>query len=107
MEVVKGVNISGPVQSPKVFVGCIYGKGEQAPIPKTYTSRSAGVLALVHSDVLIPENVPSLGCSRYFMYFIDDCSKLKTVYNMRSKFESLECCKKFNMYSETHTEYEL
>ncbi len=31
---------SGPMQSPQVCVGCIYGKGHRAPVPKTSTSRS-------------------------------------------------------------------
>ncbi len=101
--VVKGVNISGPLQSPQVCVGCISGKGHRAPIPKTSTSRSTAVLDLVHSDVLGPVNVPSLGGSRYFIIFIDDYSKWTTVYTMRNKSESLECFKKFHMYAETHT----
>ncbi len=103
MGVVKGVNISGPLQSPQVCVGCIYGKGHRLPFPKTSISRSTAVLDLVHSDVLRPVNVPSLGGSRYFITFIDDYSKWTTVYIMRNKSESLECFKKFDMYAGTHT----
>ena len=101
--VVKGVNISGEQQCPHICVGCIYGKGHQAPIPKSSTSRRSAVLDLVHSDVLGPVNVPSLGGSRYFITFIDDYSKWTTVYTMRNKSESLECFKKFHKYAETHT----
>ncbi len=39
----------------------------RAPIPKTRTSRSTAVLDLVHSDILGPVNVLSLGGSRYFI----------------------------------------
>ncbi len=53
----------------------------------TGTSRSTAVLDLVHSDVLGPANVPSLGGSRYFITFIDDYSKWTTVYTMRNKSE--------------------
>ncbi len=105
--VVKEVNIYGPPQSPQVWDGCIYGKGQQAPIPKTSTFRCVAVPDLVHSDVLGPVSIPSLGGSRNFITFIDDYSKCTTVYTMRNKSESLECFKKFHMYAKTHTGNEL
>ncbi len=84
-------------------VGCIYGKGHQAPIPKKSTSPSSAQLELVHSDVLGPVDVPSLGGSRYFITFIDDFSKWTTIFTMQNKSDSFECFKKFHKYAETHT----
>ncbi len=62
--VVKGVNLCGDQQLQHVHVGCIYSKGHQVPIPRSTTSRASAVLDLVHSDVLGPVNVPSIGGSR-------------------------------------------
>lgn len=102
--VVKGINLSSSSTSTDACTGCVYGKGHQAPIPKASTSRSSALLELVHSDVLGPVNVSSLGGSRYFISFIDDFSKWTTVFTMRYKSESFEYFKQFHKYAETHTD---
>eukprot|EP00171_Calliarthron_tuberculosum_P011515 IDg11515t1 len=70
-------------------VGCILGKGQLNPIPKARSSRSNQVLQLVHSDVLGPIEVPSVGGARYVITFIDDHSNWTAEYTMRQKSESL------------------
>ena len=53
------------------YENCIYGKQNQVRFPSGAT-RSKGILELIHSDVLGPVPVPSLGKSMYYVSFIDD-----------------------------------
>eukprot|EP00171_Calliarthron_tuberculosum_P001045 IDg1045t1 len=62
--------------------GCILGKSHRSPIPKKSSSRTRAVLDLVHSDVVGPLEVQSIGGSHYFITFIDDHSKWTVEYTM-------------------------
>lgn len=99
--VVQGVNFSST--DTKDCIGCIVGKGHRTPIPKASPSRASQILELVHSDVLGPIEVPSVGGSRYVITFIDDHSNWTTVYTMHRKSESLDRFKKFKVDAERHT----
>jgi hypothetical protein len=57
------------------YQACFQGKQSRASIPKLRTSESTQVLQLVHSDIVRPFQVKSLGGSSYFLTFIDDYSK--------------------------------
>ena len=74
---------------------CVYGKSCGAPIPKQGGDRAKGVLDLVHSDVMGPFQVPSLGGSRYFVSFIDDYSRYATGYCIKTKSQVFDCFKKW------------
>ena len=84
-------------------VGCILGKSHRSPIPKSSPSRASRVLELVHSDVLGPVEVPSVGGARYIITFIDDYSNWTVGYTMRNKSESLARFKDYKAYAERHT----
>lgn len=101
--VVKGISESQVTEknTNEVCKGCIYGKGHQAPLPKSSSTRTSAALELVHTDVAGPISTPSLGGSRYFITFIDDFSKWTTVYTMQSKSESFDCFKRFHRHAET------
>lgn len=98
---VKGIRIpNGDSSFP--CEGCILGKAQRTPIPKFTTSRANKPLQLVHSDVLGPIEVPSLGRVRYFVSFIDDFSKWTTVYTMSHKSKALDCFKDYKASAEKH-----
>ena len=99
--VVHGLKFSN-TQS-EACVGCILGKSHRTPIPKASTSRASQMLELVHSDVLGPIEVPSVGGSRYIISFIDDYSNWITTYTMSRKSECLKYFKKYKTYAERHT----
>ena len=67
-----------------VCEACVKGKIHCSPIPKRSETRSTGLLDLVHSDICGPMEVPSLGGSRYFVYFIDDHSKWAILHIMKT-----------------------
>src|ERR1044072_7045615 len=59
--------------------------------------RSSKVLDLIHSDVCDLHGWPTIGGKKYFVTFIDDCSRFCYVYLMHSKDEVLD---KFKIFKE-------
>ncbi|EWM20093.1 copia-like retrotransposable element, partial [Nannochloropsis gaditana] len=57
--------------------------------------RAKEPLELVHTDVLGPIEVESLGGARYAIGFTDDYTRWRVVYTMRRKSESLDCLKRY------------
>ena len=68
---------------------CVYEKHNQVSFP-TKSTRSKGILELVHSDVFGPMSIPSLGGSRYCVSFIDELSKMTWLYFMKKKSKVLK-----------------
>ena len=83
--------------------GCIFGKSHRHPFPKRSTRRASKLLELVHSDVLGPLEVKSIGGSQYFITFIDDYSNWTCVYTMAKKSEALNRFKEYKAMTERHT----
>ena len=104
--VVKGVVLKSNNTEHKCD-GCILGKGHRTPFPRESQSRARNVLELVHTDVLGPVEVYSIGGSKYFISFIDDHSNWVVEYTMRSKSEALDRFKEYKQYAETHTNRKL
>ena len=57
--------------------------------------RATDLLALVHTDVCGPFDVPARGNFVYFITFTDDLSRYGYVYLMRHKSEAFEKFKEF------------
>lgn len=100
---VTGLRIHGNESSDFQCDACIFGKSHRQSFPSSSTSRTSRLLALVHSDVNGPLETPSLGGSRYFITFINDFSKWRTVYMMKKKSDSFKCFTTFHKMAETHT----
>ena len=69
--------------------GCAQGKLKKKPF-KSSSKRSNKPLDLVHSDLMGPLPVKTLGGSRYVMTFLDDNSRFSEVYLLKDKTETLE-----------------
>lgn len=82
--------------------GCILGKSFRTAIPKSRSSRATKLLELVHTDVLGPLEVCSVGGSRYVITFIDDYSHWTVTYTMK-----LLCFKRYKAMAEKHTSQKL
>ena len=68
---------------------CRYGKQTRSPHSLHYeTVRQP--LELVHTDICGPMPERSLGGSRYFITFVDDCTRKVWAYSIKSKDEALE-----------------
>ena len=64
-------------------------------------SISNSIFELIHSDVLGPSPVASIGGSRYFVIFIDDYSCYSWIFLMKSRFEILPIYSNFAKMVET------
>ena len=51
-------------------------------------NKNSQLLELVHSDICELNGILTRGGNRYFITFIDDCSRYTYVYLMRSKDEA-------------------
>lgn len=78
--------MSGDIVSKDPCEFCVMGKHSRLPF-KVSGKRSQGILDLVHTDLCGPMEVPSIGGSRYFLIFVDDCSRYTFVYFLREKSE--------------------
>jgi transposase InsO family protein len=79
---------------------CVKGKSQRKPFPKKATRRAEKPLQLIHSDVCGPMRTQSIGGARYFVTFIDDCTRYVTAYLMKKKSETLEKFQEYQKWSE-------
>ncbi|KAK2396677.1 putative mitochondrial protein [Trifolium repens] len=73
---------------------CLIGKMTKAPFTGK-GERANDLLALIHTDVCGPLNIPARGGFSYFITFTDDFSRYGYVYLMKHKSESFEKFKEF------------
>lgn len=83
-------------------IACIEGKHARNPFPSS-ESRAEGLLDLVHSDLVGPIEVPSVGGSRYVMTFIDDASRKVFLYFLERKNEAFGAYENFKAMTERQT----
>ena len=73
---------------------CVQAKQPRKPF-HSVVDRKSEVLDLVHTDICEFNGITTKDNKRYFITFIDDCSRYCYVYLLRSKDEALE---KFQIY---------
>ncbi|CAG4978543.1 unnamed protein product [Colias eurytheme] len=79
-------------------------EGKQCRLPfKSTSHRSSDLLDIVHTDICGPMENVSIGGSRYFLLFVDDCSRMVFVYFLKHKNEALKCFKEFKAQVENQT----
>ena len=78
------------------FDTCIdYIKGKQTTKFKKGTKRSTDVLEIIHSDICCLD-MDAHG-PKYFISFIDDCSRYIYLYMLHNKYEALNAFKVFKV----------
>ena len=78
-----------------VCTGCFVGKHPEKRYDVGKAHRAASILDLIHSDVVGPMSTNSINGCRYFLTFIDDCSRYCWIYFMKQKSEVFETFKFF------------
>ena len=68
-----------------VCVGCLVGKNSEMKYDVGKEHRATSILDSIHSDVAGPMHTNSINGYRYFLTFIDDCSRYYWVYFMKQK----------------------
>jgi len=72
------------IQAVKNCEVCLEGKMSALPFPKG-SPPCEEVLRIIHSDMVGPFRTPSPSGARYFVTFIDDCSRMCQVYFLKEK----------------------
>jgi transposase InsO family protein len=80
---------------------CFVGKAHRAVMPQQATHRATAPLELVHSDVCGPMRTTSLSGFRYFVLFVDDCTRFMVVYPLTHKHEVLNRFFLYKAWAET------
>ena len=83
------------MKKPGICGTCERGKQTKINFSAKSRERAKGPLELVHTDVLGPVEVESLGGARYAIGFTDDYTRWRVVYPMKCKSESLDCLKRY------------
>ena len=81
-------------ESYPIYESYLHGKMTKLPFVG-HGERATDLLALVHTNVCGPFDVPARGNFIYFITFTDDSSRYGYVYLIRHKSESFEKLKKF------------
>lgn len=91
---ITGTNPRIGKQQSKSCDACIMGKMFHAPYP-TKSQRKTELLEIIHSDVCGPMSTESFGGSKYFITFIDDCSRWCEVTFLKRKSDALDAFRNF------------
>ncbi|KAI5321249.1 hypothetical protein L3X38_030320 [Prunus dulcis] len=90
-----------------VCEGCTFGKHCRKAFPKEATSRASTPLELVHTDVCGPMQTVTKAGNRYFLTFIDDCTRMCWIYFLRCKSEVFTVFKRFRATVELQSGYKV
>ncbi len=99
-DLVVGLVVSSKSQPDPICEACLAGKMTSG-LFRGSDSISEHPLELVHSDLHGPLLLPQAEGYRYWMTFIDDCTKLQAVMYLRRKSDAFEAFKTFKAYAET------
>ena len=91
----------------EVCEGCVLGKQCREAFPKEASTRASIPLELIHSDICGPMQTTTKAGNRYFITFIDDCTRMCWIYFLRNKSEALSVFKRFKATVELQSGYKL
>ena len=83
--------------------GCIKGKLKRAPFPEKDGITTKNILDLIHTDVCGPFSTNSAGGAKYFVTFIDDFSRMRSVFPIAKKSDVFEALREFEAMVTTQT----
>ncbi|EWM20124.1 retrotransposon unclassified [Nannochloropsis gaditana] len=92
---IDGTGVPKGIKKPGVCGTCERAKQTKRSFGTKSRERAKEPLELVHTDVLGPVEVESLGGARYAIGFTDDYTRWRVVYPMKHKSESLDCLKRY------------
>ena len=91
----------------QICEGCVFGKHKRDSFPSGMANRASLPLELVHSDLCGPMRENSLGGKKYFLTFIDDCTRKIWIYFLKQKSEAFGVFKTFKALVEKQSGREL
>ena len=102
MQFLASIGVLGPLKSSDISdcSGCKLAKFSALPFSKSLSFSSAP-FDLIHSDVWGPSPIPTKGGSRYYVSFIDDCTRYSWVYLMKHRSDYLTIFNNFRTLVKT------
>lgn len=88
------------IKPSRVCKDCLNGKQQRDPFPKKSAWRAELPLQLIHSDLCGPIQPISNSNKRYFLSFIDDCTRKTWIYFLHEKSEAFKFFKEFKAKAE-------
>ena len=93
--------------SPSICEPCLAGKQHRFPFPQAASNRRTKPLELVHSDLHGPVSVQTPEGYRYWISFIDDYSRYRTVFLLHKKSDAFAAFKLYKAFAEKQTGFPL
>lgn len=100
---VEGINFNDNDDEIRNCETCARGKLARLPFNKS-RSESKEILNLIHTDLVGPMEVESIGRAKYLITFVDDFSRMVFVYFTRTKSNTFETFKNFRAMIEKQTD---
>ncbi|KAI5336252.1 hypothetical protein L3X38_015519 [Prunus dulcis] len=91
----------------RICQDCAIGKSHREAFGKEKTWRASVPLEPIHSDVCGPMQTTIISGNKYFLTFIDDCTRMCWVYFMQFKLEVFNIFKKFKAMVELQSGYKM
>ena len=96
---------------PTLFIGvsetvlhcetCVLAKSHRITYSPSISNKSTIPFELIHSDVWGPSKEPTISGMRYFVSFIDDCTRLSWISLLRTKYEVFSVFQNFHTFVQT------
>lgn len=106
-DMVRGLEVKGSNIPDPFCESCIAGKHHRTIIPKSVSSRRSLPLELVHSDLHGPTHVRTASGHRYWVVFVDDSTRFRYVFLLKTKAETLDAFKQYKAMAEKQTGYSI
>jgi len=95
--VIGELNVKIPEKSCSI---CLVGKHSRSAFKSELKMRAKHVLNVVHSDIGGPTEVPTYIGNRYFITFVDECSRMLWLYLIKLKSDAFKVFHKFKVLAE-------
>ncbi|KAM6584466.1 hypothetical protein CsatB_011468 [Cannabis sativa] len=82
---------------------CQFGKSHALPF-KPSNNKASNILDLIHSDLWGPSPIVSNNGYRFYIHFIDDCTRFTWIYPLKTKAEAINAFLQFKTFAETQFE---
>jgi transposase InsO family protein len=100
-KLVTGLDLQSKQHPDPICEPCLAGKMHSNPFP-TSSSHSSAPLELIHSDLHGPVKKETHSGYKYWITFIDDYSRFRVVYPLKSKSGAFDAFRTFKAYAENH-----
>ena len=100
-QLVTGIDIKSKKSPDPICEPCLSGKMNANPFPSSKT-RASKPLELIHTDLHGPFKISTMSGYRYWITFIDDCTRFRAVIFLKTKDQAFEAFRWYKAYAENH-----